>query len=152
MEKKIVVLIQPGLPFRRTIRYGHERAREIGAKLVLLSICPEFAAVDRMAFAAYEIGPYRDIEQSLYADVSGFFDRAIQYCRDTGIAVETLMEKGGVEQTIRSVVRDGSVKMVVVPTPTKEIQHEAFIDTLRDFAHNMLDQDLFCPVVSVLAT
>ena len=35
---------------------------------------PEFAAVDRMAFAAYEMRPYQDIEQSLYADVSGFFD------------------------------------------------------------------------------
>ena len=152
MDKKIVVLIQPGLPFRRTIRYGNERAREIGAKLILLSISPEFTAVDRMAFASYEIGPYANIEQSLYADVSGFFDKAVQYCRDTGIVVETLMEQGGVEQTIRNVVKDKNVKMVVVPTPTKEIQHEAFIDTLREFAHNMLDQELFCPVVSVLAT
>ena len=152
MDKKIVVLIQPGLPFRRTIRYAKERAGEIGAKLILLSISPEFVAVDRMAFAHYEIGPYQDIEKSLYADVSGFFDKAVQYCRDTGIAVETLMEQGGVEQTIRNVVKDKNVKMVVVPTPTKEIQHEAFIDTLREFAHNMLDQELFCPVVSVLAT
>jgi len=152
MDKKIVVLIQPGLPFRRTIRYGNERAREIGAKLILLSISPEFAAVDRIAFATYEIGPYQNIEQSMYADVSGFFDKAVQYCRDTSIVVETLMEQGGVEQTIRNVVKNKNVKMVVVPTPTKEIQHEAFIDTLREFAHNMLDQDLFCPVVSVLAT
>lgn len=152
MEKKIVVLIQPGLPFRRTIRYAKERAGEIGAKLVLLTISPEFQAVDRMAFASYEIGPYQDIERSLDADVGWFFNRAVQYCRDMGIAVETMMEKGGVEQIIRNVVKDKNVKMVVVPTPTKEIQHEAFIDTLREFAHNMLDQELFCPVVSVLAT
>lgn len=152
MESKIVVLIQPGLPFRRTIRYGNDRAREIGAKLVLLTVSPEFEAVDRMAFANYEFGRYETIEQTLYSDVRGFFDKAIQYCRDTGLAVETLIEKGGIEQTIRNVVRDRSVKMVVVPTPTKEIQHEAFIDTLREFAHNMLEQDLFCPVVSVLAT
>ena len=152
MEKKIVVLIQPGLPFRRTIRYGNERAREIGAQVVLLTISPEFEAVDRMALANYEVMPYGDIEQTLYADVCGFFDKAVQYCRDTGIAVQTRMEKGGIEGTIRSVVKDKSVKMVVVPTPTRELQHEAFIDSLREFAHNMLDQDLFCPVVSVLAT
>lgn len=152
MDKKIVVLIQPGLPFRRTIRYGYERAGEIGAKLVLLTISPEFEAVDRMALAQYEIGRYEVLEQSIDQEVRGFFDRAVQYCRETGIAAETLFEKGGVEETIRRVVKGGSVKMVVIPTPTKEIQHEAFIDTLREFAHNMLDQDLFCPVVSVLAT
>ena len=152
MDKKIVVLIQPGLPFRRTIRYGNERAKEIGAEIILLTVSPEFEAVDRMAFANYEIGPYRDIEQSQHADVGWFFDRAVQYCRDMGVVVETLVEQGGVEQTIRTMVKDKSVKMVVVPTPTKEIQHEAFIDTLREFAHNMLDQELFCPVVSVLAT
>jgi hypothetical protein len=152
MDKKIVVLIQPGLPFRRTIRYGNERAKEIGAEIILLTVSPEFEAVDRMAFANYEIGPYQDVEQAQRADVSGFFDKAVQYCRDTGIAVETRMERGGVGQTIRNVVKDKSVKMVVVPTPTKEIQHEAFIDTLREFAHNMLEQELFCPVVSVLAT
>lgn len=152
MDKKIVVLIQPGLPFRRTIRYGNERAGEIGAKLVLLAISPEFEAVDRMALAQYEIGRYELLEQTLDHEVRGFFDRALQYCRDTGVAAETLLEKGGVEETIRRVVKAGDVKMVVIPTPTKEIQHEAFIDTIREFAHNMLEQDLFCPVVSVLAT
>src|SRR5512139_974196 len=106
MDKKIVVLIQPGLPFRRTIRYGDERAREIGAGLVLLNILPEFAAVDRMAFATYEIGPYDDVEQRLHADVRGFFDRAVQYCRDTGVAAVAQSEQGGVEQVIRAVVRD----------------------------------------------
>lgn len=152
MEKKIVVMIQPGLPFRRTIRYGNERAREIGAELILLTISPEFEAVDRMALANYEAMPYQVVEQTLYSDVCGFFDKAVQYCRDTGIAVQPRMEKGGIEQTIRNVVSDKRVKMVIVPTPTKELQHEAFIDSLREFARNMLDQDLFCPVVSVLAT
>lgn len=152
MEKKIIVMVQPGLPFRRTIKYANERAGEIGAKLVLLSISPEFEAVDRMALAQYEFGVFGSLENSYYRDMGVFFDRALQYCRDTGIAVEPLLEKGGVEETIRRLVKDGNVKMVVVPTPTKDLQHEAFIDTLREFAHNMLDQDLFCPVVSVLAT
>lgn len=152
MDKKIVVLVQPGLPYRKTIRYGNERAREIGAKLVLLVVIPDLEGSEKMAFATYEFGPYEAYQKSWEQDIRGFFERAIQYCLDQAITVETLVERGATEAVIRRLVRDKGIRLVAVPTPTREKQHSAYIDTLREFAHNMLEHELCCPVVSVLAT
>ncbi len=151
MEKKIVILIHPGLPYRKTIRYGSERAREMGAKLLLLSVIPEFES-HTTAVALYEFGPYGAVSKKFEEDITGFLERAVQFCLDNGITADTRVERGDIEEAIKQVVRDRNVRLVVVPTPTKEVHHAAFIETIRQFAHNMLDHELRCPVVSVLAT
>jgi len=150
MEKKIVILLHPGLPYRKTIRYGNERARDMGAKLLLLSVVPDVS--DSVSVAVYEFGPYEKISERIEHDISGFLERAVQFCLDNGITADTRVEKGEIEEVIKKVVRDRNVRLVVVPTPTKEVHHAAFIEAIRDFAHNMLDHELKCPVVSVLAT
>jgi len=152
MDKKVVVLVHPGLSYKKTIKYGSERAREIGAKLSLLSVVPEFNASERVATAIYEFGPYETVSKNIENDIVAFLERAVQFCLDNGITVETRVERGGIEDVIKQVVKDINVRLVVVPTPTKEAHHAAFIATIRQFAHNMLDHELRCPVVAVLAT
>jgi nucleotide-binding universal stress UspA family protein len=152
MEKKIVILLHPGLPYRKTIRYANERARDMGAKLLLLSVIPDVSNSYNMSVAVYEFGPYEKVSSRMEQDITGFLERAIQFCLDNGITADTRVEKGEIEEVIKKVVRDRNVRLVVVPTPTKEVHHAAFIEAIRDFAHNMLDHELKCPVVSVLAT
>jgi hypothetical protein len=48
MDKKIVVLVHPGMPYRKTIKYGCTRAREMGAKLTLLAIISELDGEDQI--------------------------------------------------------------------------------------------------------
>ncbi len=152
MEKKIVILLHPGLPYRKTIRYGNERARDMGAKLLLLSVIPDVTQSDNLSVAVYEFGPYEKVSGRMEHDVCGFLERAVQFCLDNGIIADTVVEKGDIEEVIKKVVRDRKVRLVVVPTPTKEVHHAGYIEAIREFAHNMLDHELKCPVVSVLAT
>ncbi len=151
MDKKIVVLIHPGLSYRKPIKYASERAKEIGAKLLLLSVVPEFNESEKIMVAIQEIGPYDKVTDNIEKDIVVFLERAVQYCLDHEITVETMVERGGIEDVIKHVVKDKNIRLVVMPTPTKEAHHSAFIDTIRQFAHNMLEHDLRCPVVSVLA-
>lgn len=152
MDKKIVVLVHPGLPYRKTIKYASERAREIGAKLLLLTVTPEFDESERVALAMHEFAPYETISKNIGNDVNVYFERAVQFCLDNGITADTQVERGSVEEVIKQAAKNTSTKLIVVPAPTNHAHHLAFLDTIRQFAHNMLEHELQCPVVSVLAT
>ena len=82
---------------------------------------------------------------------------ATTHVRKKGCAIsETLpsgRSSGPADQPAVPRIPSHPAQLVTASEPLPpEIQHEAFIDTIREFAHNMLEQDLFCPVVSVLAT
>lgn len=153
MDKKVIVLIHQGLPYRKTIRYGSERAREIGAKLVLLAVVPEVDDHKRMALAVHEFGLYETVSKRFEAEAVEFLERAVQFALDTGITVDTMVERGDVQEIVKQVVKDPRVRLVLVPTPTKKEHHRlAFIYAISQFSHNMLEHELRCPVISVLAT
>lgn len=152
MDKKIVVLVHHGLPYRKTIRYASERAKEIGAKLLLLTVTPEFDESERVALAMHELAPYETVSKNIENDVIAFLERAVQFCLDNGVTVDTQIARGGIEDVIKQVAKNTTTRLIVVPAPTKRDHHAAFIDTIRQFAHNMLEHELRCPVVSVLAT
>lgn len=152
MNKKIAILVRAGLPYRRTILYGFERAREIGAKLLLVGVVPDFDASRRVAMAIHEFGPYETISRKIEDETVEFIDRVIQFCLDNGIAVETKMEKGGIEGVIKQVVKDRNIKLVIVPTPSKTEHHSEFLDAIKHFTHDLVENELKCPVVSILAT
>lgn len=152
VDKKIVVLVHPGLPYRKTIKYASARAREIGAKLLLLTVFPEFDESERVALAVHEFASYETVSNNIEKDVVTFLERAVQFCLDNGITADTQVERGSVEEVIRQAAKNTSTKLIVVPAPTTHAHHLAFLDTIRQFAHNMLEHELRCPVVSVLAT
>ncbi|MFA4828299.1 MAG: universal stress protein [Thermodesulfovibrionales bacterium] len=152
MDKKIVVLVHPGLPYRKTIKYASERAKEIGAKLLLLTVSPEFDESERVALAMRELAPYETVSKNIENDVVTFLERAVQFCLDNGVTVDTQIARGGIEDAIKQMAKNTATRLIVVPAPTKRDRHAAFIDTIRQFAHNMLEHELRCPVVSVLAT
>jgi len=152
MEKKIVVLVQRGLPYRKTIKYANMRARDMGAKLTLLSVIPDFVEDNKAALAMYEFAPYGAIAGSAEKDTVEFFERVVQFCLDNSITVNTKIERGDIEEVLRKTARDVYTKLIVVPAPTKYEHHIPFLDTITQFAHNMLEHDLQCPVVTVLAT
>lgn len=152
MDKKIAVLVRAGQPYKKTISYGFERAREMGAKLLLVGVVPELDASRRVGLAIHEFGPYENVACSLENEASEFLERAVQYCLDNGIIVETLMENGGIEGAVNQVVKDKNVKLVVVPTPTKREHHSEFLEAMKHFAQDVMDFERRCPVVLVLAT
>ncbi|MDP2158332.1 MAG: hypothetical protein Q8K68_11555 [Nitrospirota bacterium] len=96
MDKKIVVLVRAGLPYRNTILYGKQRAREANAKLLLVGVVPDMdSSSRRFSFAAYEIAPYETITRKLEEETSDYLERAVQFCLDNGITVETAFASGG---------------------------------------------------------
>lgn len=153
MARKVVVLVQPGLPYRKTILYGSERAREMGAKLLLLGVVPDLDESERVALAMHEFAPYEAVTGKMESEINDFLEKAVQFCLDNGVVADTLLERGRLQEVIREVVRDIGVRLVVVPTPTKrERHHSAFIEAIRQFAHSVMEHELRCPVVSVVAT
>jgi len=152
MDKKIVVLVHPGLPYRKTIKYGCDRAREINAKLTLLAIIPEMNETERMSLAVHEFAPYTTISRNMENEAIEFLDRAVQYCLDSNMTVETLVERGSLEDVIKRTAGNANIKLIVMPTATQKKHHSSFLDAISQFAHNMLDHELRCPVVTVVAT
>lgn len=152
MDRRIVVLVHAGLPYRKTIKYASERARETGAKLTLLGVIPDLAGQDMVSLAMHEIAPYETLARGVEKDVEAFYEEAVRFCLDNGITVDTRMERGDIEEILRKTARDVYTKLIVVPAPTKHEHHLPFLDTIRQFAHNMLEHDLRCAVVTVLAT
>jgi nucleotide-binding universal stress UspA family protein len=152
MDKKIAILVRAGLPFRKPVFYGVERARETGAKLVLIGVVPDLDTSRMVALSIHEFGSYDVISGRLEHETREFLERVVQFCLDNGITVETRIEKGGIEEIVTQVVKDRSVKLVVVPTPKTAEHHSEFLDAITHFAHELIDNELRCPVVSVLAT
>ncbi len=152
MDKKVVVLIHPGLSYRKTIKYACGQAREIGAKLTLLAIIPEMNETERMALAMHELAPYTVLSKNMEDEAVDFLERAVQYCLDSNMTVQTLVERGSLEEAIKRIAEDTNIKLIVMPTPTKKEHHSSFLHAISQFAHNMLDYELKCPVVSVVAT
>jgi len=154
MDKKVVVLIRAGVPYKNTVMYGKQRAREAGAKLVLASVVPALGVERRTALASFEVAPYETISRRNEEEAAAYLDRAVQFCLDNGITTETQTVSGGMDTAIRQFGRDASVKLVVVPTPTKKEHHSEFFDVLDSFKHftqDVLEPKLCCPVVSVVA-
>ena len=154
MEKKVVVLIRAGVPYKNTVLYGKQRSREAGAKLVLASVVPALGADRRTALAAYDIAPYQSIGRGYEEEAAAYLDRAVQFCLDNGITAETQAVSGGMDTAIQRFRTDKSVKLVVVPTPTKKEHHSEFFDvleSLKHFTQDVLEPSLCCPVVSVVA-
>ena len=154
MEKKVVVLVRAGVPYKNTVIYGKQRAREMGAKLVLAGIVPALGSKRRIALAAYEIAPFDVMEKKSEEEAAGYLDRVVQFSLDSGITVESQIVTGGMETAIRQFGKDANVKLVVVPTPTKKEHHSEFFDVLdafKQFTNDMLEPQLCCPVVSVVA-
>ncbi|MBI4684940.1 MAG: hypothetical protein HY755_07050, partial [Nitrospirae bacterium] len=92
MNKKIVVLIRTGLPYKNTIIYGRQRAREAGANLLLVGVIPAMDSSRRVAFATYEFSSYENIAKKLEEETSVYLERAVQFCLDNAITVETRIE------------------------------------------------------------
>ena len=152
MDKKIVVLIRAGLPFKNTIIYGRQRARETGSKLLLVGVIPDMGLSRKLAFATYEIGPYENIAGRMKQETSEYLERAVQFCLDNGATVETATESGGLEGVVKRYAKDPGVRLVIVPSPTRREHHSEFLDTIRHFTQEIIDYNICCPVVSVLAT
>lgn len=152
MNKRVVVLAAPGLPYRKTVLYGIKRAREMGASLSVLGIVPELDAEERSALALSEIQPYGNVARGFEADASEFLERIIRCCLDFGVQVESRLEQGRIEDVVRRITTDKRVELIIVPSPTRRAHQSFSFDTIRNFVHSMTEQDLGCPVVSVLAT
>jgi nucleotide-binding universal stress UspA family protein len=152
MNKKIAILVRAGLPYRKTVLYGFERAREIGAKLLLVGVIPELDASRRVALAMHELSSYEQISRRIEQETREFLERVVQFCLDSGVTVETQIERGGIEGVVKEVVKDRNIRLVIVPSPTNKEHHPEFLEAIRHFAHDMIENELRCPVVSVLAT
>jgi hypothetical protein len=153
MDKKIVVLVRAGLPYRNTILYGKQRAREANAKLLLVGVIPDMdSSSRRFSFATYELASYETITRKLEEETSDYLERAVQFCLDNCITVETAVASGGLQGAVSKYSKDEYAMLVVVPTPTKREHHSEFLDAIKHFTHDMIDYKLRCPVVSVLAT
>lgn len=152
MNKRVVILAAPGLPYRKTVLYGIKRARELGATLAVLGIVPEFDEAERTSLAFSEIQPYGTVARGFETDASEHLERIIRCCLDFGVQVETRLERGRIEAVVRRITADKRVELVVVPSPTRRTHQSLSFDTIRNFVHSMTEQDLGCPVVSVLAT
>lgn len=151
MEKKVAILVRAGMPYKETIAYGCARARESGAKPLLVGVIPKIDLSRRVGIATHEMVPYRELDGSLERESTTFLERAVQFCLDSGIAVESRLEPGGIDGAIDTLAKDGTISLVVMPTPVGKEHHSELLEAIRALSSDMLGPQARCPVVSVLA-
>lgn len=149
---RIVVLIRAGLPYKKTILYGHERAKEMGAKLRLIGVIPNLDESRRFALSMFEFCSYEALSKKQEQEAAEYLERAIQFCLDRAIAVESGIAAGGLDGVMKDASKEIGTKLVVVPTPVREESHHEFLSALKHFAHDLYECEPRCPIVSVLAT
>lgn len=149
-HKKVAVLLRKGLPYKRTILYGQGRARDLGARLLLICVVPRLDGARRMSMALCEVAPYEDVARHLASEASEFLEWAIQFCLDTGITAESRLEAGGLDVVMKRACEDRDNELVVIPTPTSEEHHREFLSAVKGFAQEVIGRELRCPIVSVV--
>lgn len=151
-QRKVAVLVRSGLPYRRTILYAHRRARELGAKLLLLGVVPTLDGTRMLSMALCEVAPHASVAPEIEREASEFLEWAIQFCLDKGITAESRLESGGLAAVMKRASEDKDIELVVIPTPTSEEHHREFLHALKCFAHDVFDYELRCPIVSVVSS
>lgn len=151
MEKKVAILVRAGLPFKETVLFGSHRARETGAKPVVVGVIPELGLSRRFSLSTHEMAPYRSIEQRLERDAAAFLDAALRFCSERDIAVEHRIETGGIEGVIDTLAQEDEISLIVVPTPAEKDYQAELFDAIRSLSPDIRGNRLKCPVVSVLA-
>jgi hypothetical protein len=150
--KKVAVLLRKGLPYKRTILYGYRRARELGAKLLLIGVVPRLDNARMLSMALCEVAPYDALSKQIERESFEFLEWGIQFCLDKGITVESRMEAGGLDVAMKRASEDKEIRLVVIPTPTNDEHHREFLSAIKHFAHDVFDHELRCPIVSVVST
>lgn len=149
-HKRVAVLVRKGLPYKRTILYGHARARELGAKLLLIGVVPRLDGARMMSMALCEVAAYDVVARELEGEASEFLEWAIQFCLDKGITAESRLETGGLDVVMKRASEDRDIGLVLIPTPTNEEHHREFLSAIKSFAQDVIDRELRCPIVSVV--
>lgn len=151
-NKKVVVLVKSGLPFKKTIQYGYELARDKGAKLELVGVGCSMDQTRMMAVALCEVSPYDTIARQMDVDTAQYLEQAVQFCLDKGITVQSRVEEGGLDLVMRKTSEEKDTKLVVVPTPTHHDHYHEFINAIKQFTHEVFDVGARCPIVTVVST
>jgi hypothetical protein len=151
-QKKVAVLLRKGLPYKRTILYAHARARDIGAKLLLLGVVPRLDGKRRLSMALCEVAPYDAVGREVEREAAEFLEWAIQFCLDKGITAESRLEEGGLDVVMKRASDSKDIKLVVIPTPTSDEHQPEFLRAIKCFAQDAFDYELRCPIVSVVST
>lgn len=151
-QKKVAVLLRKGLPYKRTILYAHARARDIGARLLLVGVIPRLDARRKLSMALAEVAPYDSVAREVEREAAEFLEWAIQFCLDKGITAESRLESGGLDVAMKRASESKDVKLVVIPTPTSDEHQSEFLRAIKCFAQDAFDYELRCPIVSVVST
>lgn len=151
-QKKVAVLLRKGLPYKRTILYAHARARDLGAKLLLLGVVPRLDGKRKLSMALAEVAPYDSVAREVEREAHEFLEWSIQFCLDKGITAESRIEEGGLDVVMKRASENKDIKLVVIPTPTNDAHQSEFLSAIKCFAQDAFDYELRCPIVSVVST
>ncbi|MBF0336366.1 MAG: universal stress protein [Nitrospirae bacterium] len=151
-NKKVAVVVYPGLEYKKAIMYARETANEYSADLVVTAVMPDLRDSGNMMLAIGEYGNNAAVCNKIERDCYEFFDRVEQFCTENGIKADQRIEKGEIDEIITALQADTqNIRLIVVPAATKNVNYSVFFDSIKQFARKMLpSQEMRCPVVSVL--
>ncbi|MBF0538790.1 MAG: universal stress protein [Nitrospirae bacterium] len=151
MNKKVAVVVYPGLEYKKAIMYARETAQEYNADLVITGVMPDLSNSGNMILAIGEYGNNDSIYKKIEKDCYEFFDSVSDFCTENGITIEKRIERGEIDEIISELQGDTqNIRLIVVPAATKNVSYSVFFDSIKQFAKKIIPQEMRCPVVSVL--
>ncbi len=151
-NKKVAVVVYPGLEYKKAIMYARETAEEYSAELMVAGVMPDLRDSGNMMLAIGEYGNNATVCSKIEKDCYEFFDMVSRFCAENNIKIETRINKGEIDEIIGELQRDTqNIRLIVVPAATKNVNYSVFFDSIKQFARKMIpSQEVRCPVVSVL--
>ncbi|KJU87503.1 hypothetical protein MBAV_000317 [Candidatus Magnetobacterium bavaricum] len=150
-NKKIAVVVYPGLEYKKAIMYAKDTAEEYSADLMITGVIPDLSS-GSMILTIGEYGNNAAICNDIEKDCYKFFDMVSQFCAENAIKIEKRIEKGEIDEIIGKLQSDTqNIRLIVVPAAAKSVSYSVFFDSIKQFARKMIpSQEVRCPVVSVL--
>ncbi|MCI4625320.1 MAG: universal stress protein [Candidatus Magnetoovum sp. WYHC-5] len=143
--KKIVVIVYPGIEYKKAVEYGSNMAKMINGEITLLGVVPEIDNREIASMACFEMAPYAEISSELEREFIKFYDIVCQYCTEIGVSVQKCLVSGSIDDIIARIEKK-DLNLIVLPTSSSKVDY-----TLTPLSFGRGYSGLSrCPIVAVL--
>jgi hypothetical protein len=147
--EKIVVVLYPGIEYKKTIEYGSQMVNTHNVPLELVGVVPDASIYCAMA----ELASYETLSKSFEADALSFFEHVYDFCKSEDIKCIKSVEHGALDDVIERIERNNNKNiLILVPAITKGIDITSYTDKWRSelMETGIFNKQSHCPIIAVL--
>ncbi|MBF0541498.1 MAG: universal stress protein [Nitrospirae bacterium] len=147
--EKIIVVLYPGIEYKKTIEYGSQMVSIHNVPLELVGVIPDAT----LSCAMSESVSYETLTERFKADANSFFENVYAFCESKNIKCERSVEHGALDDVIDRIERyNNNNLLIIVPAITKGANISSNSDSWKKelMETTIFNKQSHCPVIAVL--